>query len=73
MERLGTVDRFAQGLAIVQADERHAIGTTAIDEDLVTVGTVVDLFGPVDGPYVAVAPEDDVHLPSLLGSALYVR
>lgn len=73
MERLGSVERFAQGLVIVRTSERKAIGTTVVDEDLTDVGTVVDVFGPVSEPYVAVSPADDVHVPSLLGDALYVR
>ncbi len=75
MYRLGTVVRIAQGLAIVRApDDDHAeIGTMAVDADLETVGRVVDVFGPVDRPYLAVTPEEGVHLPGLLGSTLYAR
>lgn len=73
MERLGTVERVAQGLAIVRTSDRRAVGTTVVDEGLTEVGTVVDVFGPVDEPYAAVSPKKDVHLPGLLGDRLYVR
>lgn len=73
MERLGTVERVAQGLAIVRAAERPSLGREVVDEDLDVVGCVVDVFGPVAGPYVAVSPAVDVHLPTLVGSPLYVR
>ncbi|ELZ10411.1 H/ACA ribonucleoprotein complex subunit GAR1 [Natrialba aegyptia] len=87
MKRIGTVVRTSQGLAVLRADatetstddgaaedERsHRIGTTAIDDSLAEVGRVVDVFGPVDRPYLAVTPDDDVHLPSLVGSTLYAR
>ena len=70
--------RTAQGLAILRAAEagpnhRDAIGTQVKDESLADVGRVVDVFGPVEEPYLAVTPDDDVHLPSLIGSTLYAR
>ncbi|WP_222919020.1 Gar1/Naf1 family protein [Natrinema sp. SYSU A 869] len=86
MRRVGAVVRTAQGLAILRADEvdgdgpttdievhRDEIGTMVIDDDLETVGRVVDVFGPVSRPYLAVTPDDGVHLPSLVGSTLYTR
>lgn len=73
MERLGTPERVAQGLAIVRVEERPALGTEVVDADLDVVGTVVDVFGPVDAPYAAVSPAEDRHLPSLVGASLYVR
>ena len=75
MRRIGTVARTAQGLAIVRCDdeERPDIGASAVDESLSTVGRVVDVFGPVSRPYVAVTPADGVDLLSLLGAKLYQR
>ena len=79
MRRVGTVERTAQGLAILRADgtddeevNRDEIGTIVLDDSLEEVGRVVDVFGPVDRPFFAVTPED-VHLPSLVGSTLYAR
>ncbi|TMT86288.1 H/ACA RNA-protein complex component Gar1 [Haloterrigena sp. H1] len=82
MRRVGAVVRTAQGLAVLRADEtdddassefRDEIGTTVLDDSLEEVGRVVDVFGPVSRPYLAVTPDDDVHLPSLVGSTLYAR
>jgi RNA-binding protein len=80
MRRVGSVVRTAQGLAILRADAgtdadvlRDEIGTMVLDDSLETVGRVVDVFGPVDRPYLAVTPDDGVHLPSLVGSTLYAR
>lgn len=75
MERLGEVVRTAQGLAIVRCadDEPPEIGTEAVDEQLTTVGRVVDVFGPVDRPYAAISPDEGVALPTLLGAKLYAR
>ncbi|SEW32359.1 H/ACA ribonucleoprotein complex subunit GAR1 [Natrinema salifodinae] len=86
MRRVGSVIRTAQGLAVLRADQadadggsngtekhRDEIGTVVLDDSLDEVGRVVDVFGPVAEPYVAVTPDDDVHLPSLVGSTLYAR
>jgi RNA-binding protein len=73
MERIGTVERTAQGLAIVRAEDPPDIGHAVVDESLNAVGRVVDVFGPVESPFAAVTPEDDRRLPELLGERLYVR
>ncbi|TSD16067.1 H/ACA RNA-protein complex protein Gar1 [Haloglomus irregulare] len=75
MRRLGEVVRTAQGLAVVRCpdDDHLDIGTMVLDEDLETVGRVVDVFGPADRPYLAVTPDDGVALPSLVGGPVYAR
>ncbi|MFD1684694.1 H/ACA ribonucleoprotein complex subunit GAR1 [Halobellus litoreus] len=75
MERLGTVSRTAQNLLIVRCDdaEHPDIGAQAVDESLSTVGRVVDVFGPVSRPYVAVTPAGDIRPASLVGKRLYAR
>ncbi|ELZ16706.1 H/ACA RNA-protein complex component Gar1 [Haloterrigena salina JCM 13891] len=88
MRRIGSVVRTAQGLAVLRAEDtddgsngdssggdrfRDEIGTSVLDDNLESVGRVVDVFGPVGRPYLAVTPDDDVHLPSLVGSTLYAR
>jgi RNA-binding protein len=75
MHRLGTVSRTAQGLAIVRCEstDRPDIGVEAVDESLSAVGRVVDVFGPVSRPYVAITPAEGVSLPPLVGEKLYAR
>jgi RNA-binding protein len=75
MERLGTVVRTAQNLAVVRCDgaDHPDVGATAVDERLDEVGRVVDVFGPVERPYLALTPAGGRSLPALLGSSLYVR
>ncbi|WP_436343632.1 H/ACA ribonucleoprotein complex subunit GAR1 [Natronorubrum sp. FCH18a] len=87
MRRVGSVVRTAQGLAVLRTDDTDGdrsatgssdavhdeIGTMVLDDSLETVGRVVDVFGPVDRPYIAVTPDAGVHLPSLVGSTLYAR
>ena len=75
MRRVGEVVRVAQGLAIVRSSDDAAseLGSELIDERLDPVGRVVDVFGPVDRPYLAVSPNGDVTLAALLGEKLYAR
>ncbi len=75
MYAAGQVVRTAQHLAVVRApgDDHPPIGAETVDERLDTVGRVVDVFGPVERPYLAVKPDDDRSLPSLVGEKLYVR
>lgn len=75
MKRAGEVVRTAQGLAILRSpdDSFPDIGTVVVDSDLETVGRIVDVFGPVERPYMAVSPDSGVMLPNLLGEKLYAR
>jgi len=75
MRRVGEVVRVAQNVAVVRApgEDYVDIGTEVVDENLDDLGRVVDVFGPVERPYLAVAPGDDVHLPGLVGRKLYAR
>jgi RNA-binding protein len=75
MSRAGEVVGTAQNLAIVRSgDDSHpAMGASLDDDQLDAVGRVVDVFGPVERPYVAVTPDDGVRLPTLVGSPLYER
>ncbi|QSG05781.1 H/ACA ribonucleoprotein complex subunit GAR1 [Halapricum desulfuricans] len=75
MQRAGTVEDVAQNVAVVRCpdDDHPEIGTPLLDENLETVGRVVDVFGPVDRPFLAVSPGDDARLASLLGDVLYYR
>jgi RNA-binding protein len=75
VKRVGEVVRIAQGVAVTRCpdDDHPDIGTTVVDEEIAERGRVVDVFGPVERPYVAVSPTDDVHLPGLVGAVLYAR
>ena len=74
MRKAGTVVRLAQGLLVLRSPTADVpdIGTEVLDENLDAVGRIVDVFGPVDSPYLAVTPTDDVHGPSLLNASLYL-
>jgi RNA-binding protein len=75
MRPVGEVVRAAQGLAVVRLpDPAHPdLGASLVDAELEAVGQVVDVFGPVDRPYVAVSPAGDRNPAGLIGSRLYER
>ena len=75
MRPVGEVVRAAGGLAIVRSpDGGHPdVGVDVVDADLDAVGRVVDVFGPVDRPFVAVTPGGARNPASLIGSRLYER
>jgi RNA-binding protein len=75
MRRAGAVVRTAQGVAIVRSpdDTYPDIGTELVDDSLADVGRVVDVFGPVEEPYLAVSPAEGVRLAGLVGMPLYAR
>jgi len=75
MKRVGEVVRIAQGLAIVRCpdEEYPSVGSEVVTDDLDAAGSIVDVFGPVDRPYVAVTPADGIRLPTLVGQRLYAR
>ena len=75
MERAGSVARTAGTVAVVRSDDDSppGIGASLVDQHLEAVGRVVDVFGPVDRPYLAVTPASGVHLAGLVGETLYVR
>lgn len=75
MKRIGEVVRVAQGRAVMRCpDEDYPdVGTSAVTEDLAGAGEIVEVFGPVERPYCAVVPADDVRLATLVGSVLYAR
>ncbi|WP_302081024.1 H/ACA ribonucleoprotein complex subunit GAR1 [Salinibaculum rarum] len=75
MKRLGEVVRTAQGIAVVRSpdDSVPGVGTRVVDESLSDVGRVVDVFGPVEQPYVAVSPGESVRVATLVGSKVYAR
>jgi len=74
MKRAGEVVGSAQGLLVVRSpgEAFAAPGTDLLDDSLDPVGTVVDVFGPVERPYLAVTPA--VETPAaFVGRPVYAR
>ncbi len=57
MQRLGRVLHVSSSKnLILKAEKLPRIKDKVVDENLKSVGTVFDVFGPVSSPYVAVKP-----------------
>ncbi|MEF8756976.1 MAG: Gar1/Naf1 family protein [Halobacteriales archaeon] len=75
MQRAGEAVRTAQGLLILRASDEEfpPVGSEIVDESLTLVGTLVDVFGPVERPYLAVSVDEDRRPAPFLGATLYAR
>lgn len=57
MQRLGRVLHISKNLnTIVKVKNVPKIGAKVVDENLKTVGKILDVFGPVSSPYASVRP-----------------
>jgi RNA-binding protein len=57
LQRLGYVLHISSSKnLILRAEKPPKINDKVVDENLKSVGTVFDVFGPVSSPYVAVRP-----------------
>lgn len=74
MRRAGQIVGSTQGVLVVRSVEgsEPSIGDRVVDEHLDSLGRIVDVFGPLEQPYVAVSPENGVSLEGRLGSILYI-
>ena len=72
MKKLGKVSHYAkQGFLILRTTRVPNLNDRVVDKNLTFVGTVKDVFGPVNAPYVAVKPRVKNPL-DYIGAPLYV-
>lgn len=66
MRRLGTVLHVSShGYIVVKAELFPPTDSTVVTKRMKKIGTVYDVFGPVDNPYVSVKPFKDIKKPDL--------
>lgn len=71
MQHLGRVLHVGSSRnLILRAESLPRIGAKVVDENLKSVGSVFDIFGPVSSPYVAVRTSVG-RSHSLVGNTLY--
>lgn len=71
MQRIGRVLHVSRSRnLILRAEKTPRVGDGVVDERLKPVGTVLDIFGPVSSPYVAVKPQVEKTNP-LVNHVLY--
>ncbi|MBY8998104.1 MAG: H/ACA RNA-protein complex protein Gar1 [Candidatus Thorarchaeota archaeon] len=76
MRRLGKVLHISKrGSIILRTDKTPSAGSRSIvlDKKAQEVGIIIDVFGPVKEPYVAVRPRRGLDPSKLVGQLLYLR
>ncbi|MGQ4912172.1 MAG: H/ACA ribonucleoprotein complex subunit GAR1 [Candidatus Thorarchaeota archaeon] len=76
MRRLGKVLHISgRGSIILRTDKTPPIGKQArvLDKKARDIGFVIDVFGPVKQPYVAIRPKKGIDASPLVGQMLYLQ
>ena len=76
MRRLGRVLHVSKrGSLILRTDKTPPIGPKALvlDKEAKKIGTILDVFGPVNNPYVSIRLYDGIDPYKLVGQPLYLR
>jgi len=72
MDVLGVVEDVThEGTIIVRGDVTPEYGNLVYDSKQKRIGSVKRIFGPVDGPYISVAPLDKTVLVNITGKKVY--
>lgn len=75
MRRLGKVLHISnRGSIIIRTEKTPPVGrqTIVMDKKAQEVGTILDVFGPVKFPYVAIKPNRGYDPQKLVGQMLYL-
>ena len=75
MKLLGRVLHLTRRGLVVRVEGPPPIGREVYDRSNKKVGTILDIFGPVNSPYVAIKPEKGLKeddLSGIVGSELYI-
>ena len=76
MKRLGKVLHISKrGSIILRTDRTPPVGSRSIvlNKKAQEIGTIIDVFGPVKEPYVAIRPKRDFDTSKLVGQMLYLK
>ncbi|MGY5872975.1 MAG: Gar1/Naf1 family protein [Candidatus Thorarchaeota archaeon] len=75
MRRLGKVLHISnRGSIIIRTEKTPPVGSKSVvmDKKAQEVGTIVDVFGPVKFPYIAIKPIRGYDPKKLVGQMLYL-
>jgi RNA-binding protein len=76
MRRLGKALHISKrGSLILRTDKTPPIGPQALvlDKEANKIGTILDVFGPVNNPYVSIRLYEGIDAQKLVGQPLYLR
>ena len=74
MECLGKVAHLdSKNRAIVIAKKKVSKNTNIYDSENNLIGRVVDIFGPVNEPYLAISAKKGMRITRIIGREIYKR
>jgi RNA-binding protein len=76
LRRLGTVLHVSnRGSIIVRTEKVPPVGgkSMVFDKRAQEIGTIIDVFGPVRNPYLAIRPCKESDPTKLIGQVLYIH
>lgn len=76
LKRLGKVLHISKrGSIILRTDKTPSVGSRSVvlDKKAQEVGQIIDVFGPVKEPYVAVRPRPQFDTSKIVGQMLYLK
>ena len=69
MKKLGRIVSKEKKKIVLKTDKLVKIGTEVYDSGERHIGTVIDYFGPVDGPYLLISTKKDAD--KMIGMEIY--
>ena len=74
MKCVGRVSHLnSRNLAIVSTDKKVTKNTKIYDSEKRIIGKVVNIFGPVRDPYLAIAPNKGIRITKIVGREVYKK
>tara|TARA_B100000242_G_scaffold226099_1_gene166517 strand:- start:188 stop:412 length:225 start_codon:yes stop_codon:yes gene_type:complete len=74
MKCVGRVSHLnSRNLAIVSTDKKVPKNTKIYDSEKRIIGKVVNIFGPVRDPYLAIAPNKGIRITKIVGREVYKK
>ena len=74
MKCVGRVSHLnSRNLAIVSTDGKVPKNTKIYDSEKKNIGRVVNIFGPVSEPFLAIAPNKGIRITKIVGREVYKK
>ena len=72
MKCVGKVSHLnSRNMAIVNTQDKINKNTKIYDSEKKNIGRVVNIFGPVSEPYIAIAPNKGMRITKIVGREVY--
>ena len=74
MKCVGKVSHLnSRNMAIVSTHDKITKNTKIYDSEKRIIGRVVNIFGPVSEPYIAIAPNKGIRITKIVGREVYKK